>query len=145
MYKHLLINCKSVNWEIVEQSENELMKNFEQIFERLHVMREGLQRVFLMNLKALRQFDAKDLCQKVKDKKLEPSVLKSLVQFARVNADGKLVLSADQIREQVSKIAQPWLDSNRTIVDKIQDTNVFLDTKLETMEVFKQKDQLVPL
>ena len=108
-------------------------------------MREGLQRVFLMNLKALRQFDAKDLCQKVKDKKLEPSVLKSLVQFATVNADGKMVLSADQIREQVSKIAQPWLDSNRTIVDKIQDTNVFLDTKLETMEVFKQKDQLVPV
>jgi hypothetical protein len=34
--------------------------------------------VFLINIRNLRQYDAKDLCNKVKEKKLEPVVMKSL-------------------------------------------------------------------
>lgn len=69
---------KIVNWDVVESTENELMKNFDQLFEILYTLKDGLQRVFLINIKNLRQYDAKDLAQKVKDKKLEPVVLKSL-------------------------------------------------------------------
>lgn len=46
---------------MVESTENELMKNFDQLFEILYTLKDGLQRVFLINIKNLRQYDAKDL------------------------------------------------------------------------------------
>lgn len=94
-----------MNWDVVEQTENELMKHFDQLSDKLHVLKEGLQRVFLMNIKNLRQFDAKDLCQKVKDKKLEPSVLKALLPYAHINEENKLVVNTSLIK--VSKIVIP--------------------------------------
>ena len=88
----------SVNWEVVEQTELELMKHFDQLSEKLHVLKEGLQRVFLINIKNLRQYDAKDLCTKVKDKKLEPVVLKGLVNYVHCNEEGKYVLNTGLVK-----------------------------------------------
>lgn len=45
---------KIVNWEVVENTETQLMKHFEQLFERLYTLRDSLQRVFLINIKNLR-------------------------------------------------------------------------------------------
>jgi hypothetical protein len=87
-----------VNWEVVEQTELELMKHFDSLSAKLHVLKEGLQRVFLINIKNLRQYDAKDLCTKVKDKKLDPPVLKGLVNYVHKNEEGQLVLNTSLIK-----------------------------------------------
>lgn len=54
--------------------------------------------MFLINIKNLRQYDAKDLSQKVKDKKLEPVVLKSLTQYAYKNDKEEILLNPQLIK-----------------------------------------------
>ncbi|KAM3141808.1 hypothetical protein pb186bvf_006130 [Paramecium bursaria] len=131
---------KIVNWEKVETTEQELMKAFEQLFERLYTLKDQLQRVFLINIKNLKQYDAKDLSQKVKDKKLEPLVLRSLTQFALKNEQDQIILNTQQLKGQVNGIVLPWVASSLSVTEKFTELNEWLDNKLEEMEVFKPKE-----
>ena len=38
-------------------------------------------------------------------------------------------------------ITLPWVANNRTVIDKIKETNEWLDSRLEQLDFFKQKDQ----
>lgn len=44
----------------------------------------------------------------------------------------------------MNKITLPWVGNNRAIIDKIKETNEWLDSKLEQLEVFKPKEVKQP-
>lgn len=42
-----------------------------------------------------------------------------------------MALNTSLIKGQVNKITLPWVGNNRAIIDKIKETNEWLDEKLE--------------
>lgn len=52
----------------------------------------------MSNIRNLKKYDAKDLCTKVKEGKIENTMLNSLLEYATYNEQNKIVLNTPLIK-----------------------------------------------
>jgi hypothetical protein len=121
---------------VVTQSDRELNQYYEATLAKFLMLKDSISKLFVATIRAAKKFDAKEVCQKVKENKLKPEALQELIPYCTF--DGKrlsintslLKVDISTMQSEVNPITIPYLALNRKLTENFKELGATLDEHL---------------